>query len=132
MKTYRGMIESGAFKVWVNPDDGRDCYWLRARPDLLPRGATTDFRWGVADNRTKSLATAMLADLTGEGGEASIPALLPAWVRFLSCLPDDGFEVNEAFLIAVVYAVTPQQKEATAGHLRGLFGHSHQSDQPHA
>lgn len=131
MKTYRSILESGTFKVWVIPGDGNDGYWLPPRPELIGAVKSPGFCWGVADARTRHLAAAMLADLTGRVDESTLAPILAGWIRFLSCLPDDGFEMNDSFLIALIYALSPQpQRQPMLGQLRNLFGHSADSSAP--
>ena len=108
MKTYRGIREPSCHVLVVRlPGDAGAPYELAVPQELLTR-PPGPFDWGAGSETAGAhyLAIALLVDLLGSTDRALIKSLLPPLRRFLSRLPQDGFEISDSVFHALLYAIS--------------------------
>jgi hypothetical protein len=113
VKTYRGIREASCHVLVLRSSDGVAAssangapYELAVPAELLTKPAAP-FDWGTGAETAGAhyLAIALLADLLGSTDRTLIKSLLPPLRRFLSRLPQDGFEISDTVFHALLFAV---------------------------
>ena len=124
MKTYRGIREASCHVLVLStPPQAGDAappppaaapYELTVPPELLTKPAAP-FDWGSGAETAGAhyLAIALLADLLGSGDKTLIKSLLAPLRRFLSRLPQDGFEISDTVFFALLHALSATARSDT-------------------
>ena len=130
MKTYRGIREPSCHVLVLRGAGDGAAYELSVPRELLTR-PPGPFDWGSGTESPGAhyLAIALLADLLSSTDRALIRSLLPPMRRFLSRLPQEGFEISDTVFQALLHAVAggtrpdsqpqPAQPGTQASEVRG-------------